>query len=63
MTMLLENNYFMLFRLIISPIIMTEQKGLGYQGIRSIEVFQSKIKEVTSNVAITEKDEKQYARL
>ena len=63
MTMLLENNYFMLFRLIISPIIMTEQKGLGYQGVRSIEVFQSKIKEVTSNVAITEKDEKQYARL
>ena len=63
MTMLLENNYSMLFRLIISPIIMTEQKGLGYQGIRSIEVFQSKIKEVTSNVAITEKDEKQYARL
>ena len=63
MTMLLENNYFILLRLIISPIIMTEQKGLGYQGIRSIEVFQSKIKEVTSNVAITEKDEKQYARL
>ena len=63
MTMLLENNYFILFRLIISPIIMTEQKGLDYQGIRSIEVFQSKIKEGTSNVAITEKDEKQYARL
>ena len=28
--------------LIISPNIMTEQKGKGYQGIRATEVFQYK---------------------
>ena len=42
---------------------MTEQIGKGCQGIRSIEVFELKIKDVTLNVAITEKNEKQYIRL
>ena len=39
---------------------MTEQKGKGYQGIGTIEVFE--YKNTRSNV-ITEKNEKQYVRL
>ena len=42
---------------------MTEQKGKGYQRIRSIEAFEYEIQEMNSNIAITEKNEKQYARL
>ena len=46
---------------IIAPNIMTEQKGKGYQGIGTIEVFE--YKNTRSNVVITEKNEKQYVRL
>ena len=44
---------------------MTGQKGKGYQGIRAIEAsrLSTKIREVTSNFAITERNEKQYVRL
>ena len=40
-----------------------EQKGKGYQVIRTIQAFEhTKIQEVTSCVAITEKNEKQYVQ-
>ena len=50
----------------IAPHIMTEQIGKGYQGIRAIEAFEHlsmNKQEVTSNVVIPEKNEKQYVRL
>ena len=45
---------------------MMEQIGKGYQGIRAIEAFEHlsmNKQEVTSNVVIPEKNEKQYVRL
>ena len=42
---------------------MMEQKGKGYKVIRTIEAFEhTKIQEVPSYVAITEKNEKQYVQ-
>ena len=38
--------------------LIMKQKGKGFQGIRQIEELSTKIQEVTSNVKITEKNEK-----
>ena len=49
--------------LIILPNTMMEQKGKGCKVIRTIEAFEhTKIQEVPSYVAITEKNEKQYVQ-
>ena len=42
--------------------IIREQKGKGYQAIIKINTFGYEIQEMTWNVAITEKNEKQYVR-
>ena len=42
--------------------IIREQKGKGYQAIIKINTFEYEIQEMTWNVAITEKNEKQYVR-
>ena len=46
----------------ISPNIMTELKGKGYQGITAIEIFEYENTR-SDFVVITEKNEKQYVRL
>ena len=42
---------------------MTEQKGKDTTELDQLKHFSTKIQEVTSNVAITEKNEKQYVKL
>ena len=49
---------------LIVPNIMMKQKGKGYQGLEQLmKLLSTKIQEVTSNVAIDEKNGKQYVRL
>ena len=51
------------FHMIMSSNIMMERKGKGYQLTKTIRInLIMKIQEVTSNVDITNKNEKQYVR-
>ena len=48
----------------IAPNIITNQKGRGAKELEQLmKHFSTKIQEVTSNVVIAKKNEKQYVRL